>query len=105
MSNALAYLQGAVVRSCQLDAGSLALVFDSSRLVVHNTWEVRRSDGSKANESALIGGLVTNMRTSDAALRVEFGSVILDVDLSGGAWSGPEAAVLYVDGRPAVAWT
>ena len=105
MTNHFDSLKGAIVQACQLDAGSLNLSFDSLRLVVHNKWEVRRADGGKADESALIGAVVTNLLTSDAALRVEFGSIILDVDLSASAWSGPEAAVLYVHGRPVVAWT
>ena len=105
MTNPLDSLIGAIVRACQLDTGSLNLSFDSVRLVVHNKWEVRRADGGKADQSELIGAVVTNLQTSDAALRVEFGSIVLDVDLSEGAWLGPEAAVLYVDGRPVVAWT
>lgn len=105
MTNDLDYFPGAIVRSCQLEAGSLGLVFDSLQLVIHNRWEVRRVDGGKANEAALVGGVVSNVQTSDAALRVEIGALVLNVDLSESAWSGPEAAVLYVNGRPAVVWT
>jgi hypothetical protein len=105
MTNHLDALKGAIVQSCQLDAGSVILGFDSRRLVVHNRWEVRGADGGKVDESVLIGAVVTNLVASDTVLRVEFGPIVLNVDFSASAWAGPEAAVFYVDGRPVVAWT
>ena len=105
MSNCLDVLEGAIVQSCRLDAGSMIIGFDSHRLVVHNKWEVRGADGSKADESVLVGAVVTNLVASDTALHVEFGPIVLNVDFSASAWSGPEAAVFYIDGRPVVAWT
>jgi hypothetical protein len=105
MNTYLEALKGATVQSCQIDAGSVILGFDSQRLVVHNRWEVRGADGSKADQSVLVGTVVTDLAASDTVLRVEFGPNVLNVDFSESAWSGPEAAVFYKDGRPVVAWT
>lgn len=105
MMSPLDYLAGAIVRSCQLDAGSLSLTFEAQTLVVHNTWTVYGMDGKKTDETVLIGSTVTDLQTSDSVLLVKFGSIVLEVDLSASAWSGPEAAVLYVDARPVMAWT
>ncbi|WP_341922212.1 hypothetical protein [Polaromonas sp. YR568] len=105
MKTPLDLLKGAIVRGSELNDDSLNLSFDSVRLVVHNKWDMRRAAGGKVHHSDLVGAAITNLLTSDAEIRFEFGPIALYVDLSASAWSGPEAAVLYVNGVPVVAWT
>ena len=98
-------LKKAVLRSYEVDAGSLVLNFGSMKLIVHNKWDIKARDGSTADLSMLDDTKVVDVLTSDTALRIEFSMVVVNVDLSASAWSGPEAAVLYAEGQPVVAWT
>lgn len=105
MNNKIDRLRGARVQSCKVDAGSLAVTFDSMKLVVHNKWQIWTVEGKNIDHSALIGTLVTDLITSDTDLRIEFAPFHLIVDLSEGAWVGPEAVILYVNSCPVVVWT
>jgi hypothetical protein len=106
MTNSPVTLKGAVLMDCHADGDSLDLSFDSKRrLIVHNNWMIRGPGGKEVAGVTLVGRTVTDMHTSESALRLEFGGAVLEVDLSSDAWKGPEAAVFYEDGRPVTVWT
>jgi hypothetical protein len=104
MTGNLDRMQGMRVRSCAAEAGALMLDFLSSQIVIHNKWKVVDAVGEPLEYSTLRGAIFLDSVTSDTEIRFEFDRAQLRVDLSDGSWSGPEAAVLYVDGVPRVIW-
>lgn len=98
-------LKGARVESCERDGDSLILTFSSLRLVVHNKWAVRDANGSERDCLKVIGATVRDATTSDTKFVLDLDALRVEVDLTPNAWVGPEAAVLYVEGRPAVVWS
>jgi hypothetical protein len=105
MSTDVDLLKGARIQSCARDGESLVLTFISLRFIAHNRWEIRNENGIELDCSKLVGTTVSDVATSDTELVLRCGGMRVEVDLSPSAWSGPEAAVLYVEDRPAVVWS
>lgn len=105
MSQSADLLKGARVESCERDGHSLVLTLGSLRLIIHNKWAIRDANGSERDCFEVIGASVRDATTSDTKFVLDLGAVRVEVDLTSNAWVGPEAAVLYVEGRPAVVWS
>lgn len=106
MTKKMDQLIGALLLDFQIDGNSLNLKFDAARrLVIHNSWKIYDAEGRETNGAAVVSKAVTNIQSSGTKFCLEFDQFELIVDLSASAWTGPEAAVLYENSRPLMAWT
>lgn len=105
MKNQIKHLNHSTVSSYQIDGNSLIINFGSRRLTIHNKWKIHTTNGISSDASLLFGAEVTNFLSSDNTLRIEFGEILLDVDFSEDAWTGPEAAIFYIDDIPVIVWS
>jgi hypothetical protein len=105
MAQPIDLLKGAKVESCHLDGDSSVLVFGNLRLVIYNKWAIRDESGMHRDCLGLVGASVRNAMTLDAKFMLDLDAFQVEVDLTPDSWIGPEAAVFYVEGRPAVVWS